>query len=252
VLSGLPFARGRIQSDVDILVPKSKLAAVESAMLKLGWIHVKLDKYDQRFYREWSHELPPLYHPFRGTVVDVHHNILPITGRLHPNPQKLLGAAQPIPGTPHKRLCPTDMVLHACAHMFQDGELESGVRELADIDGLLRAFSATEGFWDQLLQRAREMQLHRPLFYGFRYAHQFLNTPIPPTILSDSRAYAPPGPTVRMMDLLIRHALVPRHTAAAPSRTRSARWLLYVRAHWLRMPPLLLARHLLHQTFRRH
>src|SRR5215467_6042583 len=32
VLSEYPFARGRIQSDVDILVPKSKLKAVESAL----------------------------------------------------------------------------------------------------------------------------------------------------------------------------------------------------------------------------
>src|SRR5262245_46047263 len=31
VLSELPFARGRIQSDIDILVPKSKLSAVETA-----------------------------------------------------------------------------------------------------------------------------------------------------------------------------------------------------------------------------
>ena len=34
-------------------------------------------------------------------------------------------------------------------------------------------------------------------------------------------------------------------------RAGLARWLLYVRSHWLRMPPLLLARHLLRKSLRR-
>ena len=249
VLSGLPFARGRIQSDVDILAAKSKLRTIEAALLEQGWIHMKLDKYDQRFYREWSHELPPLYHPHRGTVLDVHHNILPSTGRVHPDPQKLLRASEDIPGTPYKRLCPPDMVLHACAHMFQDGDFEQGFRELTDIDGLLRAFSGTTAFWDQLSQRAQEMQLYRPLFYGLRYAYEFLNTPIPQRIISASLEWAPSGPVLHAMDALVRQALVPR--MAATLNTRYARWVLYMRSHWLRMPPLLLARHLLHQSLRR-
>src|SRR5205823_3098815 len=37
IMSELPFARGRLQSDVDILVPRGKLAAVESALLDHGW-----------------------------------------------------------------------------------------------------------------------------------------------------------------------------------------------------------------------
>jgi hypothetical protein len=59
VISQFPFARGRIQSDIDILVPESKLKAAEAALLDAGWVHVKLDKYDQAFYRKFSHELPP-------------------------------------------------------------------------------------------------------------------------------------------------------------------------------------------------
>jgi hypothetical protein len=252
IFSALPFSRGRIQSDVDILVPESKLRAVESALLARGWVHVKLEKYDQRFYREWSHELPPLYHPERATVVDVHHNILPQTGRLHPDPEKLLQAAEPIPGTPYKRLSAPDMVLHTCAHMFQDGDLQRALRELTDIDGLLRAFSGASSFWDRLLQRAEEMDLYRPLFYGFRYASEVLRTPIPSQVIAHSLQWAPPRPVLALMDVLVREALVPKQTGASAWGTRSARWLLYVRSHWLRMPPALLVRHLLHQSLRRH
>jgi len=247
VCSQFPFARGRTQSDVDILVPKSKLAAVEAALLARGWVPSKLDAYDQRFYREWSHELPPLYHPGRSTVLDVHHNILPGTSRLHPDADKLLSAAELIPGTPYKRLSAPDMVLHTCAHMFQDGDLQRGLRELTDIDGLLRAFGGASDFWDRLAERAEEMDLVRPLFYGLRYSREHLSAPVPDRVIEKSRAWAPPAAVLRIMDNLVTEALAPGPDTL---RGRSARWLLYVRSHWLRMPPFLLARHLLHQSFR--
>jgi hypothetical protein len=251
VLSEFPFARGRIQSDVDILVPGSALEASESALLQRGWIHAKFDEYDQQLYRRYSHELPPLYHPDRGTVLDVHHTILPLSGRLHPDAQKLLAAAEPIPGTRHKRLCALDMVLHASAHMFQDGDLVRGLRELTDIDGLLRTFSDLPNFLARLLERAEEMNLQRPLFYGLRYATRFLLTPIPVSVISQSRKWAPPLPVLRLMDALVRRALVPYQVSSAFG-SNSARSLLYVRSHWLKMPPFKLARHLLHQSLRRH
>ena len=250
-LSGLPFARGRVQSDVDILVPKPKLPAVESALLEHGWVHMKVDQYAQQIYRSWSHELPPLYHPDRGTVLDVHHNILPLSGRLHPDAQKLLNSAEGIPGTPYQRLSPPDMVLHASAHMFQDGDLSSGLREIADIDGLIQAFSDEENFWDQLLHRAQELTLCRPLYYALRYCREFLKTPIPPSVVSRTQFWAPPRPFVHAMDKLVTHALTPWTADPVPLFTRTARGLLYMRSHWLKMPPFLLARHLLHQSFHR-
>jgi len=249
VLSRLPFAQGRIQSDVDILVSRSNLKASESALLSHGWIHVKLDKYDQELYRKWSHELPPLYHPDRGTVLDLHHNILPESGRLHPNPEKLLAAAELIPGTRHKRLSAPDMVLHASAHMFQDGDFERAIRELADIDGLIRAFSGLPRFFDALVERAEELDLQRPLFYALRYTREFLKTPIPEHVISRIRSWAPLQPGLVLMDALVTQALLPRPVpnVVGPGL---ASWLLYIRSHWLKMPPHQLARHLLHQSLR--
>jgi hypothetical protein len=250
LFSKFAFAKGRLQSDVDILVPRSKLNVVESALLEHGWQHVKLEKYDQRYYRQWSHELPPLYHPGRGTVVDVHHNILPETGRLHPDANKLLERAEPIDGTSYKRLSATDAVLHSAAHMFQSGDLHHGLRELADVDGLLRCFSRQPGFWPELLQRAPEMDLHRPLFYALRYTGRFLQTPIPDPVMSASEAWQPQGQLLSVMDRLVSRALVPQHATTATFTSELARWLLYVRSHWLSMPPLLLTRHLIHKGFK--
>jgi hypothetical protein len=250
ILSEMAFAQGRVQSDVDILVPHSKLRIVESALLKHEWVGLKLEEYDQRYYREWSHELPPLYHPHRNTVLDVHHNILPVMGRLHPDPVKLLKAAEPIPGTPYKRLCPEDMVLHSAAHMFQDGDLELGLRGLADVDGLLRAFGIRADFWDNLPGRAVELELQRPLYYALRYSDFFLKTPVPEHVKFTFRKWRPPAPVLELMDRLVSRALVPRHSSTASIRTLAARRLLYIKSQWLRMPPLLLARHLMHQSLR--
>ncbi|HEY2918279.1 MAG TPA: nucleotidyltransferase family protein [Candidatus Binatia bacterium] len=247
----LPNARGRISSDVDILVPKVKIHVVENALLERGWKHIKLDDYDQYFYRTWSHELPPLRHRERMTIVDVHHTILPPTGRLHPDPEKLLAAAVSVDGSRLKVLAPPDMVLHSAAHIFQDGELQQGWRDLVDLDDLLRHFGSDLSFWDQLVRRAEELELSRPLHYGLRYSRLVLDTPIPEHVLAVDRRWEPIGPTAAVMDKLIiavlrSHSLNGRDFVSALSS-----WLLYIRSVWLRMPPWLLAKHLLRQTLRR-
>ena len=50
------------------------------------------------------------------------------------------------------------------------------------------------------------------------------------------------------MDALFMRALRPDHASCADFLTPAARWLLYVRSHYLRMPLPLLLRHLLHKA----
>lgn len=247
IFAKLPPAPGRFASDVDILVPKDTIDDVERTLMQRGWESMKLDAYDQRYYRTWMHELPPLCHRDRDVVVDVHHNILPETGRLHPDPSELIAAARLIDGGKLKVLAPHDMILHSAAHLFQDGELNGGLRDLLDLDGLLRHFGADEGFWDGLTSRARTMDLERPLFYALRYCARWLDTPVPDTV----RLKAPNPATLSIMDALTRDALMPDGWRGSSARARLARWLLYVRSHWLRMPPVLLARHLLRKAWSR-
>jgi hypothetical protein len=244
VMLELPVARGRFSSDVDILVPKASIANVEKALIDHGWRHIKLDNYDQFFYRHWSHEIPPLQHRDRGTIVDVHHTILPPTGRLHPDPEKLLAASVPLTGTRFSVLARTDMVLHSAAHAFQDGNLARGLRDLVDIDDLLRHFSAAHaGFWDQLAYRAEELELARPLYYALTWAKSYLQTPVPACTIERSKAWRPAWPASLLMD-----AIADRVITAGPRDkeliVKISRRLLYARAHWLRMPPYLLIPHL--------
>lgn len=250
VLAGLPCARGRLMADVDILVPEEALMTVERALRRQGWEATKLDEYDQQYYRRWMHELPPLRHRLRGTEVDVHHTILPKTSRLKPDPTKLWVAARSLGDGRLKVLAPADMVLHSAAHAFYDGDLSNSVRDLLDLHELLCHFGSTDRqFWEVLPRRARELDLERPLFYALRYTQRFLNTPIPSLASAPLRRAGPAWPTRMLMDILVGRTL----DIEQPPRpaTRLACWLLYIRSHWLRMPPRLLAGHLLHKA-RRH
>ena len=80
-VADLPPRRGRLFSDIDIMVPKERMAVVEGALFRAGWISQERDAYNQRYYREWMHEIPPLTHVQRQTVIDVHHTITPPTSR---------------------------------------------------------------------------------------------------------------------------------------------------------------------------
>jgi len=247
VLAGLPPARGRLFADVDILVAKSELAQVEAALMLHGWIATHHDAYDQRYYRRWMHELPPMRHARRMTVIDVHHAILPETARLRPSSDKLRAAAVTLAGdAPLRVLAPVDMLLHSATHLFHEAELEQGLRDLVDLDRLLRHFGGDSAFWPALAARAQELDLQRPLFYALRYCVMLLGTPVPSAV--QQGAGAPHAVLLALMDALYLRALLPAHASCTDAYTAGARALLYLRATWLRMPPLLLVRHLLHKA----
>ncbi len=246
-MEGLAFARGRRASDVDILVAREQLPRVEAALKARGWVEEVEEDYDRRYYREWMHELPPLRHRHRGTLLDIHHRLLPQTSRLRPDPAASIEAARPLPdAAPFALLSPEDTLLHKCTHLCYDGDFSDLARELWDLDGLLRAYAGREGFWAGLVARARRQDLVRPLWYGLRFARRFAATPVPQRVLAEARLGGPDPAVGLAMD-----ALVGWRAGAVPVLGGLAAWMLYVRSHWLRMPPGLLARHLLTKAARR-
>lgn len=250
VMADLPTAKGRIFTDIDIIVAKEKLPHVEAALMLHGWASTHHDAYDQRYYRTWMHELPPMQHIRRSTVIDVHHAILPETAYIHPDSKKLLAAAVTLNDQENlKVLAPPDMVLHSAVHLFHEGELHNGLRDLTDIDSLIRHFSTLPTFWTDLLERAKTLELNRPLFYALRYCTRLLHTPIPAEILILIEQAKPNQFVLKLMDALYLRALLPIHPSCSDWFSATAHQMLYLRANWLRMPPLLLARHLFHKAF---
>ncbi len=241
---GLRCAEGRLPEDLDLMVPRERLDEAERALVGAGWAFETTDAYDQHYYRAWSHELPPLRAPGHAMELDLHHTILPPTGRVRPDARALADAAVAIPDSPFRALAPADQVLHAGAHLFQDSDCIERLRDLLDIDALIREHAATEPAWAALLARARLHGLGRPLAYATRYCSAWLGTPIPDDVASELARLGPGRLSRAAMDRLVERAIVPHSPAAEPGRgIRLARWLLFVRSVWLRMPPWLLAYH---------
>jgi hypothetical protein len=245
VYSQVPAAQGRMFSDIDILVPRESLPAVEATLMLEGWATTHHSAYDQHYYRKWMHELPPMRHMRRGTVLDVHHAILPETARMRPDSARLWEQVSPIEHVPGLHvLAPVDMTLHSLTHLLCNEEFSHGLRDLSDIDLLLRSFGQDPAFWDRLPGRARELDLDRPLHYGLRQAHRILGTPVPQQILETTAQCGPPWPVGRVMDRLWASALGGPGFGPEDRPGSIPAFLLFVRAHWLRMPSWLLAGHI--------
>jgi hypothetical protein len=228
----LPAAQGRSIGDLDILVPRARLAEAETALLAAGWEWVKEDAYDDLYYRRWMHELPPLIHRERDRMIDVHHTILPLTARPTPDAAVLVEDTVEL-ASGQRTLCPEDMIIHAAAHLFADGDLAGGLRNLWDLDRLLRHFAADPDFWDRLARRASRHRLLPHTTRALRLASRLYSTPVDPAI----------GGRLRAADSLYVRRLLARDGWGRETRPVT-RMAFYVRSHWLRMPPLMLARHL--------
>lgn len=244
-------AQGRLLSDIDILVPKDRLTDAEITLCKHGWFPTKLDAYDQRYYREWMHELPPLQHLGRGTTLDVHHTILPPTARLKPDVGKLWSDVCAVEKAKDIFvLSPVDMVLHSATHLFHDGELEHGLRDLVDLDALIGQFSMEHQFFEKLISRAEALDLGRPLYYALKYCRAFLSTSIPDAVFLRASAYDNRSVVVRS---IIEFAILKSIGSVLEDRpsfaAHASQFVMYVRSHYLRMPLRLLLPHLLRKQF---
>ncbi|APL93125.1 hypothetical protein EWH08_00495 [Sphingobium indicum] len=227
--AGLRAGQGRFIGDLDILVPRDAMERVERALIDAGWEWVKDDPYDDAYYRQWMHELPPMIHAARDRMIDVHHTVLPLTARQTPDAAAMIAQAVPI-ANQLSMLSPEDRVCHAAAHLLADGDLAGGLRNLWDIycllDGVdgaaLEARAARHG----LLPHVRQARRLANAFYG-------------------------EGARLTLWDRIVMARLLARD-GWGRERRRLLRFAFYLRSHWLRMPPAMLARHLFAKWRRGH
>ncbi len=233
VATGSSAGQGRSIGDLDILVPRQALDAVEAALLAAGWEWVKPDPYDDAYYRRWMHELPPLIHRERDRMIDVHHTILPLTARITPDASVLIAESVALrQGTRNglRTLSPNGMIVHAAAHLLADGDLAGGLRNLWDIRCLVEEFGT-----DGLAIEAHRHGLHREVARSLRLVGVLFG--------DASRDGSGDGIGTRGIDRLYVRRLTARDDWGRPTRPFTC-FAFYVRSHWLRMPPAMLARHL--------
>lgn len=133
-------ANGRLISDVDILVAKEHHPKVESLLLEKGWSPKELDDYDEKYFREWSHELPPYRHAQSGVTLDIHHNLLPGTAGKTIDVDSIFNSKVK---TEFYLDVPSDeyLILHSAVHLLLNDDIEKGLRDCLDLHGLLKAYA---------------------------------------------------------------------------------------------------------------
>lgn len=246
VLNEVSASKGRLFADIDILIRKDQLTKTELILIQNGWMASNIDSYDEKYYRKWMHELPPMKHLKRQTTLDVHHTIIPPTAMLNIDTEKLWLNSCELPGYKGVGILSlADMILHSAAHLFYEGEFDNGLRDINDLDALFKQYRIGENrSWEKLIYRGRELNLIKPLNYAMRYCAIILNTPIPNHVISNLSVEVMTSVTQKIMDFLFLRALMPNHFTCDDYWTSVARWLLYIRSHWLKMPWYLLIPHL--------
>ncbi len=247
IYRNLPCAQGRTLSDIDILVPKSDIKKTEMHLLMAGWITTKANDYDKMYYREWTHEIPPIQHIKRGTVLDVHHNLFPVLNFCI-NTDKLWRRAS-FDEAGIGTLCLEDMLLHSATHLFLEGDFEHGLRDLTDLDRLF-LMVGEQRRWEALKIRAFTLGLALPLFYAARYCHKILGTFVPENYLDAYECGIRATGKLQMMDWLFLKVLIPFHPSATHPLHGVAIYILYWRGHFNRMPLRILLPHLAKKALR--
>jgi hypothetical protein len=264
VASGLVAGEGRHIGDLDIMVARQDLGEVEDLLLGVGgWEWVKENAYDDAYYRDHMHELPPMIHKERDRMIDVHHTILPLTARPKPDAAAMLADALavqirntvrpelvegqeaqcnrafPPPAPPASGrgdlfvFSPADMTIHCAAHLFADGDMTGGLRNLWDFHCLVGEFSKKDdNFWPKLQARAQQHELWGAVHLAARLARELYGTDIPPSLQIRGNA-----------DLFFIRRLLARDEWGRGT-AKFTRLAFYIRSHWLRMPPMMLMRHL--------
>lgn len=242
LLSGDANAPGRMFSDMDVLVRRADLPVVEASLMSVGWKPSGLNAYDQAYYRNWMHEVPPMVHVRRHTVVDLHHAINPPVSRLHIAPERLFERMVQVQAGLFV-LSAADRVIHCALHLLQEGEPGKVIRDLYDLHLLLQQHHRTADDLQALRQRAQALNVTAQV----------------DAAIGAARALFVTAPGVKthagwLQTCLVRAGMNANGTTTTTLAGDAASLALLAYAHWMKMPVHILLPHLVrksraHMTF---
>lgn len=248
VSTGLPFASFRLTSDVDILTRLPDLRKAVTLIKLHGWDPIPMSAYDEKYFSEWMHELPPFQHSIRGTFLDIHHALLPRTSRLQPDTEKVWERAVQLPDSPLLVPCPEDMVLHCAFHAYHQGEFDNAPRDVIDMFDLLSHFTRDDPeFWGRLVDRAVEIGVVPPLWHALSVTQFIFDIGPPVDVQAKLDSLFPRTWSRDFVQRLIRR--VTSYPVQTDAKAARAQQLLHARSHYLRMPLPILARHLATKSY---
>ncbi|MFT6915454.1 MAG: hypothetical protein ACJAWL_001761 [Motiliproteus sp.] len=242
-LIDLPHSRYRLTGDVDVLVNRNTVDKAEMLLKIQGWRSEPLNDYDSRYYRQWSHEVPPMKHPERGSVLDLHHNLYPlVSSTIRVNIAAFWQGAQR-----HKTgvslPCLEDLFLHSALHLFMQEEFSSALRDLVDMGEIYHQGCEDNIDYPAALQsRAKRLGLERPCWFAVRYLNLFFHKNIPVTNAGGMNFMS-----AWCYDWLFVTTFFDLPHEKSSWYLPIARKLLEARGHWVKMSLPILSVHLWHK-----
>ncbi|MBW8191650.1 nucleotidyltransferase family protein [Neiella marina] len=243
-LAGYPEFDGRLMADIDLLVSRDSLPKVEAELLKSGWIFTKTNDYDEKFYREWSHEIPPLRHIERGTELDVHFNIMPVILKNSPSPALLQSKITPLPQLPSAYMLePSALAFHSIIHLFFESEYNKGIRDLNDIYMLTKHFDGVD-FWQGLIALEGEMGNGDCIYWALYFLRKIYSLSPPTYVLEHFDKCAPNKALAAILGWSFTQVFYQQYPPYRSKLHLVAAAILYWRGHLKRMPLYKLIPHL--------
>ncbi|MFC4700123.1 nucleotidyltransferase family protein [Glaciecola siphonariae] len=237
------LGRGRIYSDIDVLVPKADIDTCEQRLAVAGWIGQEINDYDDKYYRKWAHEIPPMAHGHRGTIIDVHHNIVPVISKSFNDLHILLENTEEIMPDIHVLSAPAQLV-HAAIHLFRNEEYQGAFRDITDIYLMLEG--QDEQFWLDAFSLAKRIDFLTELQLAVRYCERFFKLKPPAKI---NLEFAPEH-NQAFNDFIFNSVLLPQHSLMTGSHTPLKHFLAMMRGHIVKMPVHILLYHIIVKSYR--
>jgi len=238
---------GRVYSDIDVLVDKSEIDAAEQSLSDNGWRSKPVSIYDDKYYREWSHEIPPMLNLQRGTIIDLHHNIvLPISGK---NPPLKILTNDPCETEESGRvLSVVSAIIHSSVHLVINEDVSKGYRDLLDISTLIEDNEST-AFWEELYSKSTTLGFIAEVYVCLILCQKIAKTEVPGCILEKFALEVGTPFNNWFINNVYYLAIQPHSELIQTFKHKLAVFIVMILGHFKKMPLKVLIPHTIHKLY---
>ena len=239
-------SKGRLISDIDILVAKAHLPEVERLLTSNGWAPKELDDFDEKYYREWSHELPPYTHLETGVTLDIHHNLLPGTSGKTINITDIIATKQ---STNLGLFVPKDeyLILHSAIHLLLNDDIAKGLRDCLDLHYLMYDYVQNNNL-KTLQDVFTKANCEQEFFVLLNLLTKLFTADV--AIYANEILAKNNKPKYISIATDLEKAVFPATPYLADSTNSYARFKVYLRGHLSKMPLPLFVKHMVFKAYR--
>jgi hypothetical protein len=176
----------RSMADVDLMVPRDRLAEAERVFVDAGWGPEPRADVDERC--AWSNHLAKL-HRANEPVLELHWTIERPTAPFGIDLDGIWGRARPatFEGVEIRVLCPEDLLLHLALHAsFHHGFGRAAFKAVVDVAAVIHATGDAMD-WDQLVARANAWGAGGYAYTTVRVVADVMRMPVPMSVLERLR-----------------------------------------------------------------